>query len=130
MLLKEFLESWGLLILSVFFNVYGIFVIKLKLNQYGIIRLDSWKHFIEYFLVLIRSPLVISGVILFFLAPFLFAIALSRMEIVVAYPAQLGLNFVFLVVLALLILGESLTVHKTIGMVLVLAGIYFLSKAG
>ncbi len=116
------------MILSVLFNVFGIFVIKMKLNEHGAIQVDSLKSVLQYFLLLMKSPVVVVGVILFFAAPFLFAIALSRMPISIAYPAQLGLNFLILILLGLIFLGESLTIYKVLGMMLVLAGIYFLNK--
>ena len=126
--MQTFFLTWGLLILSVLFNVYGVFVIKLKLNEYGAVKVGSLKSIISYFFLLIKAPLVSSGVILFFLSPFLFAVALSRMEISVAYPAQVGLNFVFLIFLAFFVLGEQMTVYKIAGIILMLISIYFLNK--
>jgi len=129
MTIKELILSWGMLVLSIFFNVYGVFVIKLKINKLGPIPLDTVSMGLNYFFVLLKSPLVISGVILFFIAPFLFAVALSRMEIAVAYPAQVGLNFLFLILLAVIFLGEEFTFYKILGIIFVLAGVYLLHKA-
>jgi len=126
--IKEQFLSWGMLMLSVLFNVYGVFVIKLKLNELGEIKMDSLRTVFSYFIVLLKSPLVISGVFLFFIAPFLFAIALSRMEITIAYPAQIGLNFIILIILALLFLGEQFDLYKGVGILLILAGILVLNK--
>lgn len=126
--MKELFLSWGLLILSVLFNVYGVFVIKLKINELGIIKVDSFKIVFDYFLVLAKIPLVISAGFSLIIAPLLFAISLSRMQITVAYPALIGLNFLFLVLLALMFLGEQMTLPKIIGMLLIFAGIYFLNK--
>ena len=129
MTIKELVLSWGMLVLSIFFNVYGVFVIKLKINKLGPIPLDTVSMGLNYFFVLLKSPLVISGVILFFIAPFLFAVALSRMEIAVAYPAQVGLNFLFLILLAVIFLGEEFTFYKILGIIFVLAGVYLVHKA-
>jgi len=126
--MKEWFLSWGALICSVLFNVYGIFVIKLRLNDLGPIRCDSFRNMFSYFLELMKSPLVVSGLIFFFIAPFLFAVALSRLEITAAYPAQIGLNFLFLFVLALLVLGEQFTLMKGAGIFLVALGVYFLQR--
>lgn len=126
--IKNIFLSWGMLFLSVLFNAYGVFVIKYKINELGEIQLNSFRIVINYFIALLKSPLVISGVALFFLAPFLFAIALSRMEISIAYPAQVGLNFIFLLLLAFIFLGENLTINKIIAISLVICSIYFLYK--
>ena len=127
-MMKEFLLSWGMLVVSVVFNAAGVFAIKMKLNELGAIKFDSLKIVINYFLAMCKSPFVLLGLLLFFLAPFIFTVALSRMQISVAYPAQVGLNFAILVILAILFLGESLTVYKIIGIALVFLSIYFLQR--
>jgi multidrug transporter EmrE-like cation transporter len=128
--MKEWSLSWGMLVLSVIFNALGVFIIKLRLNEIGVLTPGSWKAVFSYFFVMMKSPLVVVGLVLFFLAPFLFVIALSRMDIVVAYPAQIGLNFFILVVLAVIFLGEQITLLKVWGTVLVLTGVYLLNKSG
>ena len=126
--MPTFFLTWGLLVISVIFNVVGVFVIKLKLNEFGAVKVDSLKSIVGYFFVLLKSPLVVTGVFLFFLSPFLFAVALSRMEISVAYPVQVALNFIFLIFLAFFVLGEQMTVYKIVGIVLTIIAVYFLNK--
>ena len=127
--MKELLLSWGMLITSVLFNALGVFIIKLKLNEYGAIQMDSFKTVVNYFLLLVKSPFVVFGLVIFFLSPFLFTIALSRMEIAVAYPVQIGLNFLFLLILAVVVLGEQLTLFKILGICFIMIGIVILNKA-
>ena len=126
--MKEIFLTWGMLVLSVIFNVYGVFVIKLKLNEFGAIKCDSFQTVLSYFWLLIKSPLIISGLVLFTIAPAFFIISLSRMEISVAYPAQLGLNFLILLLLAVIFLGEQMTLYKIIGIILIFVAIYFLNN--
>jgi multidrug transporter EmrE-like cation transporter len=117
-----------MLFLSVVCNAGGVFIVKKKLNEMGAIDMGSLKAFLGYLSAMGQSPLVIAGVGLFFIAPFLFAIALSRLDMTVAYPAQVGLNFLLLLLLAILFLGEAVTAHRLIGVALVLASICFLSR--
>ena len=128
--MNEFFLSWGLLVLSVIFNAYGVFVIKLKLNQLGAIHFDSLKGIFTYAWAMISAPWVACGIVFFIASPFLFTVSLSRMDIVLAYPVQIGLNFFFLIVLAVVFLGETLTLYKIIGIVFIFVGIYFLNKVG
>ena len=86
-----------MLILSVIFNAYGVFLIKQRLNILGEIPLHSISIMINYILEFLKSPITIIGVVMFGLAPFFFAVAISRMEISIAYPVQVGLNFVIIV---------------------------------
>lgn len=122
--------SWGLLIISVLFNVFGAFVIKVRLNEMGPIKVDSIKILLNSFLFLVKSPVVVVGLILFFAAPFLFAISLSRMEISIAYPVSVGLNFLILIILGFAVLGEQVTFYKMMGIICVGVGILFLYKSG
>ncbi|MCK5215525.1 MAG: hypothetical protein KAR05_09255 [Candidatus Omnitrophica bacterium] len=126
--MKETFLSWGMLVLSVLFNVFGVFVIKMRLNILGPVGFDSFKNVLNYFWLLLKSPLVVAGVMFFSLSPFLFTVALSRMEISLAYPVNVGLNFVLLVLLAFLVLGEQITMLKGAGIILVFAGIFLLNK--
>ena len=127
--MKSILLSWGMLIVSVIFNVWGVFCIKLRINDLGTVPMGSWRAMIQYFFSLLKYPEVISGLILFFIAPFLFAIALSRMDISVAYPVQISLNFVFLILLGFFVIGEAITMNKMIGLGLTFLSIYFFTKA-
>jgi len=128
MAIKEFILSWGMLVMSVVFNAVGVFIIKLKLNELGPVKVDSIKGVSTYFLSLFRSGIVIAGAFLFAVAPLLFAVALSRMEISVAYPVQVVLNFVLLLLLAVLFLGENLTVVKVAAIFLAFVSMFLLYK--
>ena len=75
--MKEWSLSWGMLIVSVIFNALGVFIIKLRLNELGVIKAESIPSVFHYFLTMMKSPLVVFGLILFFAAPFLFAISAS-----------------------------------------------------
>ena len=119
--------SWGMLVLSVVFNASGVFLIKSQLNALGEIQLSSFQMVFHYIIEFLKSPVTCVGLVMFGLAPFFFAVAISRMEISIAYPAQVGLNFVIIVALGFLFLGEPLTMQKFIGIGLVLGSLYFLT---
>jgi len=124
----RFLMSWGMLVLSVVINAFSVFLIKRRLNELGEIRLDSIQFIFNYGTEFLKSSSAILAMILFVAAPFCLAVAVSRMELTVAYPAQVGLNFVLVIVLSLIYLGEELTFNKGIGIGFVLVSIYFLAK--
>lgn len=126
--MKEIFLSWGMLAVSVVCNALGVFIIKLRLNQLGPFPTDSLKVALGYSFLFIQSLVVIVGVAIFFLAPFIFAVALSRMEMTIAYPAQLGLNFLIVLLLAVLFLGEQLTAVKLLGIAAIFVGIVLLYR--
>ncbi|MFH1189221.1 MAG: SMR family transporter [Candidatus Omnitrophota bacterium] len=126
--MREIFLSWGMLLLSVLFNVSSIFVIKMKLDELGPIKVDSFSGFFGYIALLVKSWPVVAAIILFFLAPFIFAVALSRMDISVAYPVQIVVSLVLLALLAVAFLGESITPNKVVAMALAVVCVYLLRK--
>jgi len=124
---QQSLLNWGILILSALCNALGVFIIKIGLNRQGAVYFSPLREVVFYFFRLLKSPLVISGGLLFFLAPFLFATALSRMDISVAQPAQVGLNFSILMLCAVFFLKEKFSFRKGFGVLLVLLAIFFLN---
>ena len=128
MCLKSFFLSWGILVLSVLFNVFSVFVIKMRLDELGPVKVDSFSGFLGYVALLLKSWPVLAAIIPFFCAPFLFAIALSRMELSIAYPVQIVLSLVLLTFLAIMFLGEQVNTNKIIAIVLTIVCVYLLRK--
>ncbi len=125
---KNWILSWGMLLLSVCFNAIGAIVIKAKMNEVGQIELHSLRKIFTYGLALLKSPIVVISLILFFSAPFIFAVALSRLPISLAYPVQVGLNFLLVLILSVFFLSESITVIKLAGIFLITVGVIILNK--
>ena len=125
---KDFFLSWGMVLAGVVMNVAGIYIVKLKINNIGAIQFDSMRVVVEYFLTLAKSPLAIIGGILIMAAPFPYAIALSRMQLSMAYPLSIALNCAIILPLSIIFLGESVTVNKLTAIGMVLISLYFLYK--
>lgn len=128
--MKEIFLSWGMMLISILFNIFGMMVVKMKMNTLGAIKLDSLRSVLEYVVLLLKSPLVSGGVFLFLIAPFFFAVALSRMAISTAYPVYVGLNFFLSIVLAYFVLGEQMAGVKLIGIALIAVGIIMIYLKG
>jgi multidrug transporter EmrE-like cation transporter len=112
----------------VLLNSFGAIVIKYRINKMGQIQYNSFKLIIRYFIELLRSPLIICGVLSIFLSAFLWMIALSRLQISLAYPVAVGLNFIIVVSIALIFLREQLSIEKIVGILLILVSIILLSR--
>ena len=123
------LMGWGMLILSVILNATGAFMVKLKINELETLNTISVRAVTAFFLSLLKSPVAVIGAAFLFAAPFAFAVALSRLDISMAYPVQVALNFMLVLLLALMFLGETLTVNKTVAILLIIVSIYFMHKS-
>ena len=126
--MNKFLMSWGMVIGYVVLNSFGALIIKYKINAIGEVQLGSLKSIVNYFIELLKSPLIICGILSIFISAFVWMTALSRLQISLAYPVAVGLNFFIVVTVALVFLKEQLSVEKVIGIVLIFVSIYLLTR--
>ena len=127
-MIKDWFLGWGLLVISVCFNALGAIVIKWKLNEIGKIEFESFRKIMDYGLIFLKSPLVVISVILFFASPFLFGVALSRLPLLIAYPVQIGLNFLLVLLFSVFFLSESITPVKLAGILFIMVGVIMLQR--
>ena len=126
--MNKFFLSWGMVIGYVVLNSFGALIIKYKINAIGEVQLGSLKSIINYFIELLKSPLIICGILSIFISAFVWMTALSRLQISLAYPVAVGLNFFIVVTVALIFFGEQLSVGKVIGIVLIFISIFLLTQ--
>ena len=69
-----------------------------------------------------------SGLMFYGLNVLLFAKALKTLEVAAAYPVLAGISFCLLPVASFLLFNERLTSTRYIGIIIVLFGIYLLTK--
>ena len=120
--------NWLMVLGYVILNSFGALAIKSTLNKLGGIKLISIKSIFFYFVELFKSPLAIIGFFAILLSAFTWMAALSRMEISIAYPAAVALNFMLVVIIGLLLFGEIFTLTKMFGIILVFIGVFFSSR--
>ena len=125
---SKFLLSWGMVLAYIVFNSFGALIIKYKINEMGTIQLGSFRFVIKYFYELIKSPLIICGIFSIFISAFVWMVALSRLQISIAYPVAVGLNFIVVVTVALIFFKEHLSVEKIIGIVLIFISVFLISR--
>lgn len=125
---SKFLLSWGMVLAYIVFNSFGALIIKYKINEMGTIQFSSFRFVIKYFYELMKSPLIICGIFSIFISAFVWMVALSRMQISIAYPVAVGLNFIVVVTVALIFFKEHLSVEKIIGIVLIIISVFLISR--
>lgn len=125
---SKFLLSWGMVLAYIVFNSFGALIIKYKINEMGTIQLSSFRFVIKYFYELIKSPLIICGIFSIFISAFVWMMALSRLQISLAYPVAVGLNFIVVVTVALIFFKEHISAEKIIGIVLIFISVFLISR--
>ncbi len=125
-MLKTFMLSWGLVILSAMCDSYAAFIVKLKLNEFSMGHLSSLNLIMAFIGKILGSPLLMSAVITFALAPFLWFSGLSRLNLSAAYPVNVSIHLLLIFLFSALFLGELLNAKKIAGALLLLVSSFLL----
>ncbi len=125
--MKDTLLSWFLLIIATLLDSYTLYIVKWRANSYGKFEFSDLLSMANYFTGFLNNIYVVCGVISFVVGIVLGYIAVTRLEITVAYPVSVGLHIVLAVLFGGFFLHESLSYQKSIGIGLVLLGIVFLA---
>lgn len=116
--------SYLYIFLTVALTVYGQIVIKWEVSKIGALPQVGKLDFI---VSLLTNFWIISALFAAFMASVTWMMAVSKLELSVAYPF-VSLSFVFVLVASGLIFHEAITPFKIIGMVLILLGIIVSSR--
>lgn len=125
---RDFILSWGMVLGYVLLNAYGALIIKYKINQLGVVSLDTFAQMLSYFVRLFTSPLIITGLLAIFASSIAWMVALSRLDLSIAYPVAVGLNFVVVISIAFLSFREPVNGVKLLAISLILFSIYLLYR--
>ncbi len=112
---------------TVLLTAYGQVVIKWRMKHLDFHLPASWLDWFMPLLRLIFDPYVFSSFVAAFVASFTWMAALSEFELSFAYPFM-SLAFVLVVIFGHFFLNEPLTVHRVLGLGLVMAGLFIASR--
>jgi uncharacterized membrane protein len=108
------------------FTVYGQLVLKWQISSAG----QAPDEGIEKLLFLLRqllNPWIISGFASAFLAALAWMAAMTRFDLNYAYPFM-SLAFVIVMLFSVLFLGESVTLPRAVGTLLVVSGLIVIAR--
>lgn len=124
--MREFLLSWGLIIFAAFIDVLAVLIIKIRLNVLGAIQFDGFLNVLKYCVKVISTPVTFFATLFLFLSPVVYAFALSRINLSIAYPIIIAFSSIFLLAFSTIILNETLTTKHLIGVLFILVGIFII----
>ena len=102
-------------------TTYGQIVLKWRLSLAGSLP-DSLPGKVLFLLSQFRSPWILSGFAAAGLAALCWMAALTQFQLSYAYPFM-SVSFVLVLILSSVLLGESVTIAKVIGISLIIAGV-------
>jgi len=119
------MSPYFLLGINIILGVAGQFLIKFGVNQVGgLEELGLVKFLTTSFL----SPFIFSGLALYGFSAVLWVILLSKLDLSVAYPS-LSIGYVLVLLISALFLGEQVSAIRFVGILLIMAGIFFLFRS-
>lgn len=119
----ENMKSYLLIFLSIFLG--SIAQISLKMGTMKLSNLNIEKIvFVSY----ITNVPIILGLIFYGVSALIWIIAISNIQLSVAYP-MVALGYIFVFYLSHLILGEIITTTRIIGLLVIVIGVIIIAKS-
>ncbi|MEQ9067296.1 MAG: EamA family transporter [Gimesia chilikensis] len=106
---------------TIFFTVYGQLILKWRISRYGELP-DSLSDRIQFLFRLLLDGYILSGFIAAFIASLFWMAAMTKFHLSYAYPFM-SLAFVLVMFLSAFFFNEPVTLAKTLGLALIVAGI-------
>jgi len=112
--------------LTIFFTVYGQIIIKWQVNAAGAFPADPTAKL--WFLInLLLNPWVLSSLACAFLAALSWMVAMTKFPLGYAYQFM-SITYIAIPILSVIFFQEVITLPKTIGMSLIVAGVFVIGS--
>ena len=121
------LSSVLLILLSISIAVAGQILLKIGIDRIGVNGIGSTKALISLFSGIIKSPMVLTGLFLYFISAAIWLVILSTVDLSFAYPF-IGLSYVLVLILSKFILKEEVNPIRWIGGFIITAGVVIISR--
>ena len=118
------LKSLILIIATVCLNTAGQFMMKAGINKIGSI---GFENLAQSIIRVITSPFVIGGFCSYAVSAVLWIMILSRAELSWAFP-MVSLSYVITAIFAPILLNESFTIQRFIGIIVICIGVFLVSR--
>ena len=120
--------SIALILGAVVCGVGGQLALKAGMTQLGRIGFEAVAQPAALALRVLTNPFVLGGLGLYALGAVLWLAVLSRLPLSLAYP-MLALSYAITPVLAWLVLGENVAGARWLGILVICAGVFLISRS-
>lgn len=115
----------SMVLVAVVLNTAAQFVLKAGAQQLSLLAGGHWTQLL---IGAMLSPHILVGLTLYVASFGLWVAVLAKLDVSVAYP-MLSLGYVLAAAVAYFWLKEPITANKAIGILLVVAGVFFLARS-
>jgi drug/metabolite transporter (DMT)-like permease len=99
----------------------------MKMGMNSVKPLNFQGRFVSELLRIVTNKFVILGVLTYIIGTFLWLYVLSKMELSLSYP-MLSVSYALIAIVSWLLLGESMTLSKIIGILIISIGVFVLYR--
>ena len=115
------------ILLSISFAVVSQLIIKWQMSAFSFDSNETWQEKYTLAFSMLLNPYIIIALVLTLLAGVTWMIAMTKFEISYAYPFT-TLGLVLVTIFSVIFFGENIGIYKICGIVLILLGIFIISK--
>jgi len=119
------LKDYSYIFYSIIFNVLGQLSIRWSMINYGRVNLTLREK--ARIIGMLLEPFTIIGLLLYAISAVFWIAGLSKVELSRAYPL-LGVGYALVFLLSIYLFKESITPFKVLGIILIIAGAYFITR--
>lgn len=121
------MSTFPLIIAGVLLNTIAQIALKMGMRTIGYFDFN-FENIIPVGLKIIRNPYIFLGLSCYVLSVIVWLLALSRVDVSYAYPMT-SLGYIFTALLGFMLLGESLSLSRILGIIVILIGVYLVSRS-
>ena len=121
------LPTFSIIFAGVLLNAVAQLLLKAGARALGQVSVGSLASLMAAAWNAGTQPWVLLGLVCYFISAGLWILALTRVDVTVAYP-MLSIGYVVAALLAWQIFGEPLTANRVLGIAIILAGVVVLSR--
>ncbi len=127
--MEHSLISYFYLIATIVTTVFSQLIIKWRVsNKFAqMVFPDGWGDRFYFLLSVIFDPFIFMGLCATFISGLCWMATMTKFEISFAYPFT-SLGFVLVLLLSVLLLGETLNMYKVAGVILIMLGVFVSSR--
>ncbi len=119
--------SFGLILVGVLLNALGQLLLKAGTNAVGHFEF-SGANLVPVGMKLAFQPYIVTGVVCYLVSLVVWLMALSRVEVSIAYP-MLSIGYVINAVAAWYLFGEAVTPLRMLGIGIIVLGVYVVARS-
>lgn len=119
--------SWVLILAGVLLNACAQLLLKAGTNSVGAFAFNA-GNLLPVGLRLATEPHILGGLVCYVISVVVWIMALSRVEVSLAYP-MLSIGYVVNALAAWWLFGEALTVERLAGIGLIIFGVFLLARS-